>query len=165
MVCNIPGRRVFVWRAVDSDGENPDPVVQRRCDARAALNTSKQLLRRQSVEPESIVTDALASTAQRSGSWVAKVFTVLVVAREQSPRALASVDPTARTKDARAQITRIRPTASDNPRRDLDCSRSSTAHDQAADAPDRLGAGRHRLVEGGRRIGIPRSARKSALPS
>ena len=61
MVCKIGGERVFLWRAVDDEGEVLDIVVQKRRDTRAALKLLKQLLRSQPVEPESIVTDGLTS--------------------------------------------------------------------------------------------------------
>ena len=61
LVCKIGGERVFLWRAVDDEGEVLDIVVQKRRDTRAALKLLKQLLRSQPVEPESIVTDGLAS--------------------------------------------------------------------------------------------------------
>jgi putative transposase len=61
MVCNINGERVFLWRAVDDEGEVLDVVVQRRRDTHAALKLLKRLLRNQDVEPESIVTDGFKS--------------------------------------------------------------------------------------------------------
>jgi transposase-like protein len=61
MVCKIGGERVYLWRAVDDEGEVLDLVVQKRRDTRAASKLLKQLLRSQPVEPESIVTDGLAS--------------------------------------------------------------------------------------------------------
>ena len=61
MVCNINGERAYLWRAVDDEGEVPDLVVQKRRDIAAALKLLKRLLRNQRVEPESIVTDGLAS--------------------------------------------------------------------------------------------------------
>ncbi len=57
MVCNIYGERVFLWRAVDDEGEVLDVVVQRRRNTGAALKLLKRLLRNQQVEPETIVTD------------------------------------------------------------------------------------------------------------
>ena len=61
MICKIGGERVFLWRAVDDEGEVLDLVVQKHRDTRAALKLLKQLLRSQPTEPESIVTDGLAS--------------------------------------------------------------------------------------------------------
>ena len=61
MVCKIGGERVYLWRAVDDEGEVLALVVHKRRDTRAALKLLKQLLCSQPVEPESIVTDGLAS--------------------------------------------------------------------------------------------------------
>lgn len=63
MVCKIGGERMFLWRAVDDEGEVMDMVVQKQRDARAALRLLRRLLRNQHVEPESIVTDGLKSYA------------------------------------------------------------------------------------------------------
>lgn len=61
VVCSIGGKRMFLWRAVDDEGEVLDLVVQRRRDAEAALKLLERLLRNQPVEPEKIVTDGLGS--------------------------------------------------------------------------------------------------------
>jgi putative transposase len=61
MVVNIGGRRMYLWRAVDDEGEVLDLVVPRRRDNEAALKLLGRLLRNQPVEPELIVTDRLAS--------------------------------------------------------------------------------------------------------
>ena len=42
MVVSIGGRRMYMWRAVDSEGEVLEILVQSRCDKAAAL----RLLRR-----------------------------------------------------------------------------------------------------------------------
>lgn len=61
VVCSIGGKRMFLWRAVDDEGEVLDLVVQRRRDTEAALVLLNRLLRNQPVEPERIVTDGLRS--------------------------------------------------------------------------------------------------------
>jgi putative transposase len=63
MVCKIGGERMFLWRAVDDEGEIMDMILQKRRDTRAALKLLKRLLRNQGVEPESVVTDGLKSYA------------------------------------------------------------------------------------------------------
>jgi transposase-like protein len=40
MVVRIAGETVYLWRAVDHEGEVLDVLVQRRRDKRAALNRS-----------------------------------------------------------------------------------------------------------------------------
>ena len=61
MVCEIGGRRMYLWRAVDDEGEVLDVVVQRRQDNEAALKLLGRLLQNQPVEPQRITTDGLAS--------------------------------------------------------------------------------------------------------
>ena len=61
VVCRIGGKRLYLWRAVDDEGEVLDVVVQRRRDTAAATKLLKRLLHHQPVEPESITTDGLAS--------------------------------------------------------------------------------------------------------
>lgn len=61
MVCSVGGRRMYLWRAVDDEGEVLDLVMQHRRDTGAALKLLKRLLRNQSVEPVSITTDGLSS--------------------------------------------------------------------------------------------------------
>lgn len=61
LVSRIGGRRMYVWRAVDDEGEVLDVVVQRPRDAQAALKLLRRLIRNQPVAPEAIVTDGLAS--------------------------------------------------------------------------------------------------------
>jgi transposase-like protein len=61
MVCWIGGRQMYLWRAVDDEGEVLDLVVQRRRDTEAALKLLKRLLHNQPVAPQSITTDGLGS--------------------------------------------------------------------------------------------------------
>jgi putative transposase len=61
MVVNVGGKRMYLWRAVDDEGEVLDLVVQRRRDTEAALKLLRRLLRNQPVAPQAIVTDGLAS--------------------------------------------------------------------------------------------------------
>ncbi len=61
MVSTINGERVWIWRAVDDEGEVMDMLVQKRRDTAAALRLLRRLLKNQHVEPETIVTDGLRS--------------------------------------------------------------------------------------------------------
>lgn len=63
VVCNIGGKRMYIWRVVDDEGEVLDLVVQKRRDNDAATRLLTRLLRNQPVEPEVIVTYGLASYA------------------------------------------------------------------------------------------------------
>ena len=61
MVVRIRGERMFLWRAVDDEGEVLDMLVQKRRNKAAALRLLRKLLKNQGVHPETIVTDGLAS--------------------------------------------------------------------------------------------------------
>jgi len=62
-VVRIAGERMYLWRAVDHEGEILDMLVQRRRDTRAALRLMRKLLRKQGVAPKLLVTDKLRSYA------------------------------------------------------------------------------------------------------
>ena len=61
MVVRITGQRIYLWRAVDDEGEVLDMLVQKRRNKRAALRFLRKLLKRQGIHTEAIVTDGLAS--------------------------------------------------------------------------------------------------------
>ena len=61
MVVRIAGKRMYLWRAVDHEGEVLDMLVQRRRDGRAALRLMRKLLRKQGFVPKLLVTDKLRS--------------------------------------------------------------------------------------------------------
>jgi putative transposase len=61
MVVRIAGRRMYLWRAVDHEGEILDVLVQPRRDRRAALKLMRKLLRMQGFAPRLVVTDKLRS--------------------------------------------------------------------------------------------------------
>jgi putative transposase len=63
MVVRIAGKRMYLWRAVDHEGEILDMLVQRRRDSRAALRLMRKLLRKQGFVPKLLVTDKLRSYA------------------------------------------------------------------------------------------------------
>jgi putative transposase len=61
MVVSIQGRRMYLSRAVDSEGEVLDLLVQPRRDTAAALRLMRKLLRKQGYAPDELVTDKLGS--------------------------------------------------------------------------------------------------------
>src|SRR5438132_5716449 len=63
MVVRIAGKRMYLWRAVDHEGEVLDLLVQRRRNCRAALRLMRKLLKKQGFAPKSLVTDKLRSYA------------------------------------------------------------------------------------------------------
>ena len=58
MVIRIAGRRMYLWRAVDHEGEILDVLVQRRRDRHAAI----KLIRKQGFAPKRVTTDKLRSS-------------------------------------------------------------------------------------------------------
>jgi putative transposase len=57
----IRGRRQYLWRAVDQDGDVIDILVQSRRDRRAATRLFRTLLKGQGREPRRLITDKLRS--------------------------------------------------------------------------------------------------------
>jgi transposase-like protein len=50
MVVTIQGRRMYLWRAVDSEGKVLDLLVQPKRDPKAALRLMRKLLKKQGCE-------------------------------------------------------------------------------------------------------------------
>ena len=61
MVIRIQGRHLYLWRAVDSEGEILDMLVQSRRDKGAALRLMRKLLKKHGFAPKVLVTDKLRS--------------------------------------------------------------------------------------------------------
>jgi transposase-like protein len=61
MVVRIAGKRMYLWRAVDHEGEILDVLLQRRRDRRAAVKLMRKLLRKQGFAPKRVITDQLRS--------------------------------------------------------------------------------------------------------
>ena len=58
---SINGKRSYLWRAVDDEGEVLDILVQSRRNKRAALKMMRKLLKNQGFAPNTFVTDKLPS--------------------------------------------------------------------------------------------------------
>jgi putative transposase len=67
MVVRIAGERVYLWRALDDEGEVLNMLVQRRRDTRSALRLMRKLLKKQGFVRKILVTDKALS--QRHDSW------------------------------------------------------------------------------------------------
>ena len=57
----ICGKQMYLWRAVDSEGEVLDVLVQRRRDKAAARRLMRKLLRKHGFAPAVVTTDKLRS--------------------------------------------------------------------------------------------------------
>jgi putative transposase len=58
---SINGKCMYLWRAVDSEGEVLDILVQSRRNKKAALKLMRKLLKKQGFVPDAFVTDKLPS--------------------------------------------------------------------------------------------------------
>ena len=58
---SINGKRMYLWRAVDDEGEVLDILVQSRRNKHAALKLMRKLLKKQGFVPDTVVTDKLPS--------------------------------------------------------------------------------------------------------
>jgi transposase-like protein len=58
---SINGNRMYLWRAVDAEGQVLDILLQPRRDRKAALKLMRKLLKKQGVVPDAVATDRLAS--------------------------------------------------------------------------------------------------------
>ena len=58
---SINGKRMYLWRAVDSEGEVLDILVQSRRNKKAALKLMRKLLKKQGYAPNKVVTYKLPS--------------------------------------------------------------------------------------------------------
>ena len=61
MAVSIGGQRMYMWRAVDSEGEVLDILIQRKRNKAVALELLRKLLKKQGFAPAVIVTDKLGS--------------------------------------------------------------------------------------------------------
>jgi transposase-like protein len=57
MYVSIGGRWMYLWRAIDQNGEVLDVLVQAKRDKRAALKLMRELLKKHGFAPRTIVTD------------------------------------------------------------------------------------------------------------
>lgn len=63
----IAGKRTYLWRAVDDEGEVLEVLAQSRRNKRAALKIMRKLLKKQRYIPDAIVTDKLGSYSAALG--------------------------------------------------------------------------------------------------
>ncbi len=88
----IQGRRQYLWRAVDQDGDVIDILVQLRRDRRAAERFFRKLLKGQGREPGRLVTDRLRSYAAAQRTVMPSV--IHDTGRYKNNRAEVSHQPT-----------------------------------------------------------------------
>jgi transposase-like protein len=69
MVVRIAGKRMYLWRAVDHEGEALDMLVQRRRNARAALRLMPSFSRSKDLRRSCWSPTSCAPTPRRSGVY------------------------------------------------------------------------------------------------
>ena len=105
----IDGRMVYLWRAVDAEGEVLDVLVQSKRNKHAALKLMRKLLKKYAFVPERLVTDDLRSYSaavrvlgiehwHERGRW-----------KNNQSREFASADAAAGAQDAAVQERRLSP--------------------------------------------------------
>src|SRR6516162_10392737 len=67
MVVRIVGKYMYLWRAVDHEGEVLEILVQRRRDKSAAVKLMRKLLRKHGFAPKTVTTDKLRSYSAAFG--------------------------------------------------------------------------------------------------
>lgn len=75
MVSRIAGQHMYLWRAVDDEGEVLATTVAKRRDATTATSFIQKLLRDQPVSPTAIVTDGSGRTSRPLMPWASRTFT------------------------------------------------------------------------------------------
>ena len=61
VLVSMAGKRMYLWRAVDGEGEVLDILVQSRRNKKAALKLMRRLLKKKGFVPDAVVTDKLPS--------------------------------------------------------------------------------------------------------
>ena len=96
----IDGRMVYLWRAVDAEGEVLDVLVQSRRNKRAALKLMRKLLKKYGFVPDKLVTDDLRSYAAAASDLEIAKRHEACRWRRQSSKELHQRDRTTRIQDA-----------------------------------------------------------------
>jgi IS1 family transposase len=154
MVVRIAGKRMYLWRAVDHEGEVLDMLVQSRRDSRAALRLMRKLLRKQGFVPKLLVTDKL-----RSYGSAFRQLQLTCLHEKQSRREFASACTATRNQDAAVQIGSICPALPPHACRGAQHLQSSTPSRLAINAADLSSRSGERMAEcgGGNVIAHPAS--------
>ena len=82
----IGGKRTYLWRFVDDEGEVLEVLVQSRRNIRAALKLMRKLFKKQRYIPDQIVTDKLGSYSAVLRAWVCPTSTLPEVVRTIEPK-------------------------------------------------------------------------------
>ena len=115
----INGRRQYLWRAVDQDGDVLDILVQCRRDAKAAKRLFRKLLKRQCASPRVLVTEKLRSHQAAHRAVMPSVKHRQSRYLNNPGGELAPADPPTRTRHETIPHPRLSPTVPGGVQRDL----------------------------------------------
>ena len=115
----IDGRMVYLWRAVDAEGEVLDVLVQSKRNKHSALKLMRKLLKKYAFVPERFVTDDLRSYGAAARALGLERLHEAGAMEEQSGRKFASADPTTGGQNATFQERSLCAEIPFNPRRRL----------------------------------------------
>jgi putative transposase len=107
MFVSISGKRMYLWRAVDADGEVLDCLVQSQRNKRAALRLMRRLIRKYRMVPAKFVTDRLPSYAAARAELPLTIAHERGLRKKQPGRKLALSGATMGAKDATLPVSRI----------------------------------------------------------
>jgi len=108
MVVRIAGKHMYLWRAVDREGEVLEILVQRRRDKRAAIRLMRKLLRKQGFAPTQVTTDKLGSYGAAFRHLGLSCHHEQGLRQNNRAENFASSGATPRAQDAALQIKRHR---------------------------------------------------------
>jgi putative transposase len=108
----INGGQLYLWRAVDQDGDVIDILVQPHRDQPAAERFFRRLLRSQGAEPRRIITDKLRSYSAAMRTIFGNVPHCVERYANNRAEVFTSTDPPTGTANAPIQIRQARPTVS-----------------------------------------------------
>ena len=132
---SINGSRLYLWRAVDSEGEALDILVQRRRDKRAALKLMRKLLKNQGFVPDAFVTDKMPSYGAALSNLGLSKQHDFGGRKNNRAAEFASAGSATRATNAAVQIARISSTISVHPCRHLQHLQRPTPSDLPEDTP------------------------------
>src|SRR4051794_2569615 len=112
MVVRIAGKRMYLWRAVDHEGEILDVLLQHRRDRRAAVRLMRKLLRKQGFAPRRVTTDRLRLYGAAFRHLGLGCYHEPACAKTIAPR-IHIRSATARAQDAALQISGLGSTVSE----------------------------------------------------
>ena len=119
MYVSIGGRWMYLWRAIDQEGQVLEVLVQSKRDKKAALKLMRKLLKKTGLAPRTIVTDKWRAYAAAFPDLGLTAWAPSGKVEEQPHRRIALPNPTTRTIDAGILVARICPTVPRHPCRRL----------------------------------------------